>query len=140
MVQNWVHKANRQPKTDRNPDHVAVDRTVIQLDAALDPESNKSLDTKLEPKRTKVISSTIIRELREECDASDAVFLINGDHSLNYAYGRNDLDSRYERHGNQNSIKYVFREIKQFTSSLSNFFSNARITTATQWLSHSGSY
>ncbi len=30
-VHNWVHKADLQPKSDQNPDHVAVDETVIQL-------------------------------------------------------------------------------------------------------------
>ena len=30
-VHNWVHKAELQPESGRNPDHVAVDKTVIQL-------------------------------------------------------------------------------------------------------------
>ncbi len=30
-VQNWVHKADLQPESGKNPDHVAVDETVIQL-------------------------------------------------------------------------------------------------------------
>ena len=30
-VHNWVHKADLQPRSDQNPDHVAVDETVIQL-------------------------------------------------------------------------------------------------------------
>jgi transposase-like protein len=29
---NWVHKADLQPKSGRNPNHVVVDETVIQLD------------------------------------------------------------------------------------------------------------
>ena len=47
-VDNWVHKADLQPKSDRSPDHVAVDETVIQLNdeqywlyAAVDPETNQ---------------------------------------------------------------------------------------------------
>jgi transposase-like protein len=55
-VHNWVHKADLQPETGRSPDHVAVDETVIQLDdqqywlyAAVDPDSNDLLHTKLEP-------------------------------------------------------------------------------------------
>jgi putative transposase len=46
-VHNWVHKADLQPESGHNPDHVAVDETVIQLDdeqywlyAAVDPDSN----------------------------------------------------------------------------------------------------
>ena len=30
-VHNWVHKADLQPESGKNPDHVAVDETVIQL-------------------------------------------------------------------------------------------------------------
>ena len=30
-VHNWVHEAELQPESDRNPDHVAVDKTVIRL-------------------------------------------------------------------------------------------------------------
>ncbi|GAA0271434.1 hypothetical protein GCM10009000_104030 [Halobacterium noricense] len=30
-VHNWVHKADLQPESGRNPDHVAVDETVIRL-------------------------------------------------------------------------------------------------------------
>jgi putative transposase len=28
-VHNWVHKANRQSESGRNPDHVAVDETEV---------------------------------------------------------------------------------------------------------------
>lgn len=30
-VRNWVHKAEQQPKSGRNTDHVAVDETVIRF-------------------------------------------------------------------------------------------------------------
>jgi transposase-like protein len=30
-VHNWIQKANLQPLNGANPDHVAVDETVIQL-------------------------------------------------------------------------------------------------------------
>jgi len=46
-VHNWVHKADLQPESGKNPDHIAVDETVIQLNdeqywlyAAVDPETN----------------------------------------------------------------------------------------------------
>ncbi|MFB1065057.1 IS6 family transposase [Natrinema sp. H-ect4] len=140
-VHNWVHKADLQPDPCRSPDHVAVDETVIRLGdeqywlyAAVDPESNELLHTKLEPTRTKVIASTFFTELREKHDVDDAVFLVDGDKSLNYACQRHGLDFRYERHGNRNSIERVFREIKRRTSSFSNCFSNAHADTADQWL------
>ena len=55
-VHNWVHKAELQPRSGRNPDHVAVDETVIRLNdkqywlyATVDPEGNKLAYTKREP-------------------------------------------------------------------------------------------
>ncbi|MFD1562278.1 IS6 family transposase [Haloarchaeobius amylolyticus] len=140
-VHNWVHKADLQPTSCRSPDHVAVDETVIRLDdeqywlyAAVDPASNELLHTKLEPTRNKVIASAFFTELREKHDVDDAVFLVDGDKSLNYACQRHSLDFRHERHGNRNSVERVFREIKRRTSSFSNCFSNASAETANQWL------
>jgi len=49
-VHNWVHKADLRPETGRDPNHVAVDETVIQLDdeqywlyAAVDTDSDDLL-------------------------------------------------------------------------------------------------
>ena len=71
-VHNWVHKADLQPESGRNPNHVAVDETVIRLDdeqywlyAAVDPDSNDLLHTKLEPTRTNVIADQFFAELRK---------------------------------------------------------------------------
>jgi len=48
-VHDWVQKADRQPATDANPNHVALDETVIRIDdqqyrlyAAIDPETKKT--------------------------------------------------------------------------------------------------
>jgi transposase-like protein len=55
-VHNGVDKADLQPTSGQNPDQIAVDETVIQLNdkqywlyAAVDPEINKFLHTALEP-------------------------------------------------------------------------------------------
>jgi len=140
-VHNWVHKAELQPKAGRNPDHVAVDETVIRLDdkrywlyAAVDSETNELLHTALEPTTNKVIAHTFFTELREKHDLDDAVFLIDGSHSLKDACRRHSLDYRYERHGNRNSVERIFRETKRRTTSISNFFSNAEADTADNWL------
>lgn len=52
-VHNWVNKADLQPESGRNPNHVAVDETVIQLDdehywlyAAVDSDSNEFLSSR----------------------------------------------------------------------------------------------
>ncbi|MCY4732988.1 IS6 family transposase [Natronomonas gomsonensis] len=140
-VHNWVHKADLQPRSDQNPDHVAVDETVIQLNdeqywlyAAVDPQTNELLYTTLEPTTNKAIAHAFFAELREKHDVDDAVFLIDGSHSLKDACRRHSLDFRYERHGNRNSVERVFREIKRRTTSFSNCFSNAEADTADEWL------
>jgi len=140
-VHNWVHKADLQPESGRNPDHVAVDETVIRLNderywlyAAVDPETNELLYTALEPTTNKGIAHGFFAELREKHDVNDAVFLIDGSHSLKDACRRHSLDFRYERHGNRNSVERVFREIKRRTTSFSNCFSNAEADTADNWL------
>jgi transposase-like protein len=140
-VHNWVHKAELQPESNRNPDHVAVDETVIQLNdeqywlyAAVDPETNELLHTKLEPTRTNVLAHAFFAELREKHDIENAVFLVDGATPLKDACQRHGLDFRYEKHGNRNSIERVFREIKRRTTSFSNCFSNAEAKTADEWL------
>ncbi|ELY63138.1 transposase [Natrinema versiforme JCM 10478] len=67
-VHNWVHKADLQPEPGRCPDHVAVDETVIRLNdeqywlyAAIDPETNELLHTKLEPTTTRVLAHPFLR-------------------------------------------------------------------------------
>ena len=140
-VHNWVHKADLQPESGQSPDHVAVDETVIRLNdqnywlyAAVDPETNELLHTKLEPTTNKVIAHAFFTELREKHDVDDAVFLIDGSLSLKDACQRHGLNFRYERHGNRNSVERVFREVKRRTSSFSNCFSNAKAETADDWL------
>ena len=140
-VHNWVHKADLQPESNQNPDHVAVDETVIRLNnnkywlyAAVDPETNELLYTRLETTTNSVIAQTFFAKLREKHDVDDAVFLIDGSHSLKDACRRHSLDFRYEKHGNRNSVERVFREIKRRTTSFSNCFSNAEAETADDWL------
>ncbi len=105
-VHNWVHKADLQPESGRNPDHVAVDETVIRLNneqyclySAVDPETNELLHTTLEPTTNKVTAHMSFVELREECDVDGAVFLIDDLHLLKNACRRYSLNFRYERYG-----------------------------------------
>jgi transposase-like protein len=140
-VHNWVHKADLQPETGRCRDHVAVDETVIQLNdeqywlyAAVDPQTNEFLHTKLEPTTTTVLAHSFLTELSEKHDVSDAVFLVDGSHSLQAACQRHGFDFRYEKHRNRNAVERVFREIKRRTICFSNCFSNAEAETADDWL------
>ena len=82
-VHNWVHKADLQPESDQNPDHVAVDETVIRLNdeqywlyAAVNPETNELLYTKLEPTTNKVIAHAFFAELREKHDVHKSRALV----------------------------------------------------------------
>jgi len=131
-VHNSVHKADLQPAAGKNPDYVAVDETVIQLNdqqywlyAAVDPDSNDLLHTQLEPTRTNVITEAFFAELREKHDVATP---------LQEACNRHGLRFRYQRHGNRNSVERVFREVKRRTRSFSNCFSNAEAETANEWL------
>lgn len=140
-VHKWVQKADLQPEDGQNPDHVAVDETVIQLGdehywlyAAVDPESNDLLCTKLEPVRTNVFAHAFFTELCEKHDVDDDVFLVDGADPLHDACTRHGLDFRYERHGNRNSVERVFREVKRRTYCFSNCFSNAAAETVDEWL------
>ncbi|SHG36995.1 DDE domain-containing protein, partial [Halobaculum gomorrense] len=104
------------------------------LYAAVDPETNELLHTKLEPTTTKVLAHSFLTELSEKHDVSDAVFLVDGSHSLQDACQRHGFDFRYEKHGNRNAVERVFREIKRRTICFSNCFSNAEAETADDWL------
>jgi transposase-like protein len=114
---------------------------VIQLNdeqywlyAAVDPQTNELLHTKLEPTTTKVLAHSFLTELNEKHDVSNAVFLIDSSHSLQDACHRHGLDFRYEKHGNRNSVERVFREVKRRTSWFSNCFSHVDPDTADDWL------
>ncbi|AZQ15996.1 IS6 family transposase [Halorubrum sp. PV6] len=140
-VHNWVHKADLQPESGRSPNHVAVDETVIRLDdeqywlyAAVDPETNDLLHTQLEPTTNNALADRFFADLRDKHDIDDATVLVDGSASLQRACRKHDLNFRYERHGNRNSVERVFREIKRRTICFSNCFSNAEAETADEWL------
>jgi transposase-like protein len=141
-VHIWVHKVNLQPEPGKNPDHVAVDETVIQLNderywlyAAVDPETNELLYISLEPTTNTIIAQTFLADLNEKHNVSEAVFLIDGSHSLQAACHRAGYNYKYEKHGNRNAAERIFHEIKRRTICFSNCFSNASAETADDWIS-----
>ncbi|WP_353633913.1 IS6 family transposase (plasmid) [Halobacterium sp. NMX12-1] len=140
-VHNWVQKADLQPLNGANPDHVAVDETVIQLNderfwlyAAVNPDTNRLLHVTLAPTRNQAITEMFLAELREKHLVDDAVFLVDSAPWLQAALHRHGLDYRYEKHGNRNSIERVFRELKRRTNQFSNCFSHAEADTVENWL------
>src|SRR6056297_2934033 len=140
-VHNWVQKAELQPTDGADPDHVAVDETVIQLNneqfwlyAAVDPATNRLLHVKLSPTRNQAITEMFLSELREKHLVDDAIFLVDSAPWLQAALHRHSLNYRYEKHGNRNSVERVFRELKRRTNQFSNCFSHAEADTAENWL------
>jgi transposase-like protein len=61
----------------------------------------------------------------------NAVFLIDGSHSLKDACRRHSLDFRYERHGNRNSVERIFREAKRRTTSFQTVLATPKQTPPT---------
>ncbi len=105
-VHNWVQKADLQPRDGANPDHVAVDETVIQLNddrfwlyAAVDPATNRLLHVKLSPTRNQAITEMFLAELREKHLVDDAVFLVDALQHLQTALQRRPI-SMYGRKWN----------------------------------------
>jgi Transposase and inactivated derivatives len=102
---------------------------VIQLNdeqywlyAAVDPETNELLYTKLELTTTTILAQSFLTKLSEKHDVSDTVFVVDGSHSLQDACYRQGFDFRYEKHGNRIAVERVFREITRRTTSFSNCF------------------
>jgi transposase-like protein len=104
------------------------------LYAAVDPETDGLLHTRLETTTNSILAQPFFAELREKHNVYVAVFLIDGPHSLKDACRRHGLDFRYEKHGNRNSIEHVFRNIKNRTTIFSNCFSNTEAESADEWL------
>jgi transposase-like protein len=94
-VHRWVQKTELQPAGGANPDYVALDETVSQLNdrrywlyAAADPATNRLLHVKLTPTRTMVLTSMFLSELREK---HHSVLFGVGTRRIGRRPGRQDL-------------------------------------------------
>ncbi len=121
-VHNWVQKADLQPTAGADPDHVAIDETVIQLDderywlyAAVDPDTNCLLHVRLFSTRTQALTEMFLSELREKHLVDDATFLVDGAPWLQAACHQLGLRFQHVTHGNRNAAERVFRELKRRT-------------------------
>ena len=140
-VHDWVHKADLQPTSDKTPNQVAIDETVIRVNdqqywlyAAADPQTNELLHLRLFTATTTALSEIFLRELRQKHEVETAVFLVDGAPHLQAALQRAGLRFQTERHGNRNAVERIFREVKRRTSSFSNCFSHVEPETAENWL------
>ncbi|QCS44959.1 IS6 family transposase [Natrinema versiforme] len=125
-IHNWVQKADLQLAAGKQPDHVALDETVIQLDdqrywlyAAIDPKTHEFRHVKLYSTRTTALTE---------------MFLVDSAPWLKAALHHLRLRFRYEKHGNRNAVERLFQEIKRRTSQFGNCFRNANPATAETWL------
>ncbi|WP_096389870.1 IS6 family transposase [Halopenitus persicus] len=140
-IHNWVQKADLQPAGGESPDRVAVDQKAIRINneqywlyAAVDPETNRILHSRLFPTYTIPIGRELLAELAEKHDVDDALFLVDDDDDLKGALRRENLRFRVEIHGFRNAVERVFREIQRRTSSFLNCFSHVDPPTAETWL------
>ncbi len=131
-IHNWVQKADLQPTDGKEPNHVAVDETVIQLNdqrywlyAAVDPKTNEFLHVKLYPTRTIVVSKKFLTELQEKHHVGDAVFLVDGAPWLQAALFEQNFRFQYVRYGNRNGVERVFKELKRQAQQFANHFRHA---------------
>ena len=125
-IHDWVQKADLQPADDANPDHVALDETVIRINgqqfwlyAAVDPDTNKFLHVRLFATTTTALTQQSLQEPQQKHDVSDAVFLVDYAQHLAAAFRRVGLRFQTIRHGNRNAVERIFREVKRRTSSFS---------------------
>ncbi|PHQ39890.1 IS6 family transposase [Halorubrum persicum] len=140
-VHNWVQKADLQPADGESSDRVAVDQKVIRVNdeqcwlyAAVDPETNRILHSRLFPTYTIPIARGFLTELAEKHDVEDALFLVGDADDLIGALRREDYSYLVEQHGFRNSVEHVFREVEHQISSFSNCFSHVDPPTAEAWL------
>ena len=140
-IHNWVQKADLQPSSDGSPNRIAVDETVIQVNdqrhwlfAAVNPDTNEILHSRLFQTRTTQLTMLFLRELQQKQPVEQATFLVDGATHLASALDRLGLRFQTVRHGNRNSVERAFREVKRRTSSFSNTFSNASLASAESWL------
>jgi transposase-like protein len=140
-VHNWIQKADLQPAEGCDPNHVAVDETVIQVNdqrfwlyAAVDPDTGRLLHVRLFPTRTQALTEMFLAELKEKHLVDDALFLVDGAPWLQAACHRHGLRFQHVSHGNRNAVERVFKELKRRTESFANHFRHADSATAESWL------
>lgn len=140
-IHNWVHKADLEPVDGRDPEKVALDETVVNIDderywlyAAVDPETNVILHVRLYPTRTIVTTKMFLQELSNKHSVEDAEFFVDGAPWLQAGLFELGMHFRHETHGDRNPVERVFQEVKRRTNQFYNTFNNADPETVESWL------
>ncbi|OAQ51337.1 transposase [Natrinema mahii] len=112
-----VQKADLQPAAETNPNHVALDEAVIQigahqywLAAAVGPETNKVLHTRLSSTTTTALTERFLWERLENHDVEVTVFLVDGAQHLQATLHRHGPKFRYEKRESEEYQAYLLRE------------------------------
>jgi len=133
-VHNWVQKADLQPHSEKNPNHVAVNKTVIQVNdqrywlyAAVDPDTNEFRHVRLFPTRTIVLTKQFLQELTEKHDVADSLFLVDGALRLQTALHQLRLRFQHVTHGNRNAVERLFKELKRRTDQFATHFRHTTV-------------
>lgn len=140
-VHNWVQKAGLQPTDGKDPNHVAIDETVIRLNdqrfwlyAAVDPETGEFLHVRLFPSRTIILTKHFLQELVEKHDVDESLFLVDGAPWLQAALAQLGLRFQHVIHGNRNAVERLFKELKRRTEAFATHFRLASAKSAETWL------
>ena len=87
-----MQNADLQPTSDAAPDHIAVDKTVIQVNderrwlyVTVNPETNEFLHVRLFPTRTTRLTVFFLRELQQIVPITHAAILVDNVHHLKAA-------------------------------------------------------
>jgi len=92
---------------------IRLDDEQYWLYAVVDSETNDLLHIQLNPTTNNDLADRFFAGLRDKHNIDDATVLINGSASLQQACRKHDLNCRYERHRNRNSVERVFRDVKR---------------------------
>lgn len=144
-VHNWVQKASLQPRDGKEPNHVAIDETVIQLNDqrywlydAVDPATGEFLHVRLFPARTTVLTKQFLQELGEKHHVAESLFLVDGAPWLQTVLHQLGLRFRHVTHGNRNAVERLLsggaKELKRRTDQFATHFRHATADSAETWL------
>lgn len=119
------------PVKGAKPAKMALDETVIWIErqqywlyTAVGSATNRFLHVRLYSARTTGLIEIFLAELMEKHDVEGPVFQIDSVAWLKAARHRRGLEFLYDHHGDRNTVKRAYREIKRHTYLFSNPFSH----------------
>lgn len=115
-VDNWVQKADLEPRGGREPAKIALDETVVKIGgeqywffAAVEPDTNVFLYVGLYPTRTTVATKLFLKELKEKHDVDEAEFFVDGAPWLQARLFEFGMHCRNETQGDRYPVERAFR-------------------------------